>query len=224
MIRRIVAGLLVVPAAAGLAVLGLASPAAAHNCGSLTDCLPSGRSLLLALAAVLVVVGLVVLFSAFPPAGGAALALAGGGIAGSAGAISISTAVAGTATVGAGIALAAAADGMPTGGSGGSGSSGRGGDPARSDNARRFREDDFEGTGYSADDLASMTHRHTGSGDMHIGGSAPRPTEAEILNTLRFGRPSNLEGQNAVQYVKDGIRVIVNREMPWQSTSYYIGG
>lgn len=224
MIRRGLAGLTAILAATGLAVLGFASPAVAHDCGSLTDCLPSGRSLLMALAAVLVVVGLVVLFSAFPPAGGAALALAGGGIAGSAGAISISTAVAGTATVGAGIALAATADGMPNGGSGGSGSSGRGGDPARPDNSRRFPDDDFEATGYSADDLASMTHRHTGSGDMHIGGSAPRPTEAEILDTLRFGQSSGLEGQNAVQYVKDGIRVIVNRDMPWQSTSYYIGG
>lgn len=137
-IRRGVAGLLAVLMATGLAVLGFASPAAAHHCGSLTDCLPSGRSLLMALAAVLIVVGIVVLFSAFPPAGGAALALAGGGVAGSAGAISLSTVAAGTATIGAGIALAAAADGMPTGGggSGGSsgGSSGSAPDPARSMN------------------------------------------------------------------------------------------
>jgi hypothetical protein len=69
-----------------------------------------------------------------------------------------------------------------------------------------------------------MTHRQTGAGDMHVGGSAPRPTEAEILDTIRLGEPSNLEGQNSVQYVRNGIRVIINREMPWQSTSYYIGG
>ena len=69
-----------------------------------------------------------------------------------------------------------------------------------------------------------MVHRHTGSGDMHIGGSADRPTEAQILDVLRFGRSSGLDGQNAVQYVKDGIRVIINRDIPWKCTAYAIGG
>jgi hypothetical protein len=74
------------------------------------------------------------------------------------------------------------------------------------------------------DDLASMAHRHTGSGDMHIGGSAPRPTEAEIMDTLGNGEFGPYGEGNSVAYVRNGIRVIVNRDMPWQSTAYYIGG
>ena len=69
-----------------------------------------------------------------------------------------------------------------------------------------------------------MAHLHTGSGDLHIGGSARRPTEAQNLDALRFGRSNPLEGQNAVQYIKCNVRVIINRDMPWQSTANYIGG
>jgi hypothetical protein len=102
--------------------------------------------------------------------------------------------------------------------------SGGGGDwEEEQGNAANFDPEDFENTEYSLDEVASMTHRHTGSGDMHIGGSAPRPSEAEIADTLKYGKASPLAGQNAVQYVRNGIRVIVNRDMPWQSTSYYIG-
>jgi hypothetical protein len=125
MIRRILTSVGATVAVTGLVLLSTASPAAAHNCGSLFDCLPSGRSLLIALAAVLIVVGLVLIIAAFPPAG-AGLALAGGGVVGSAGAISMSTVVTGAVSVGTGIALATAAEGMPTGG-GGSGGSGSGG-------------------------------------------------------------------------------------------------
>lgn len=69
----------------------------ADNCGSLSDCLPSARSLLIALAAVLIVVGLVALLAgtggmaAGPLAAlleGGSLVYATGGVAGSAGAIS----------------------------------------------------------------------------------------------------------------------------------------
>lgn len=74
------------------------------------------------------------------------------------------------------------------------------------------------------DEIAGMTYRHTGSGDMHIGGSAPRPTELEIRTTLSQGEGTVLEGQNSVSYIHNGVRVIVNRDMPWQSTANYLGG
>jgi len=67
-----------------------------------------------------------------------------------------------------------------------------------------------------------MAYRHTGSGDLHIGGSARRPTEAQNLDVLKFGRSNPLDGQNAVEYVMGRVRVIINRDMPWQSTSHYI--
>jgi hypothetical protein len=208
--------------------------ALADNCGSLSDCLPSARGLLIALAAVLIVVGIAALLAgtggmaAGPLAAlleGGGLAFAAEGVAGSAGAIS-ATAAADLAAAGAvstvgGIMLAEAASG--SGSSSGS-SSGSGSGSGAGGNVDRFPKDDFEGTGYSADDLAGMTYRHTGSGDMHIGGSSPRPTEAEITQALRNGLAQDYEDHNAVQYVLGRVKVIINRDMPWQSTAYYIGG
>lgn len=171
-----------------------------------------------AITAVLLLLALAALLSMFPP-GGMALALAGGGAL--AGGITITPAlVGGTAIVGAisGVMLAQASNGGGSAGDLGPGKS------ARPSNQSRFPEDDFEGTGYSLDDLAAMTYRHTGSGEMHIGGSAPRPTQAEILETLARGRTARVEGPDSVAYIHRGVKVIVNRNMPWQSTAYYIGG
>jgi hypothetical protein len=108
-----------------------AGAAWADNCGTVTDCFPSGRSVLLALAAVLVVAGLVALLFGGGALlaglfGGGSLALASGGVAASAGAVSISAAAAGQLAVGgaaaitSGVLLAATAEGA----SGGGGSSG----------------------------------------------------------------------------------------------------
>lgn len=124
--RRVLAGAAATAVATAALLLATPGPAAAHNCGSLADCLPSGRGLLTALAAVLIVVGLAILISAFPPAGGLVLAGVGSGVATSAGAISLSTVAAGVGTVGVGIALATAAEGLPSGGPGGGGSGGSG--------------------------------------------------------------------------------------------------
>lgn len=60
--------------------------------------------------------------------------------------------------------------------------------------------------------------------DLHIGGSRPRPSEQEILDALTHGSRKPIDGQNAVQYVLGRVKVIVNRDMPWQSTGYYRGG
>jgi hypothetical protein len=177
-----------------------------------------------AVGMVLLVLGLAALITMFPPGG---LALAGGlGAAGVTVTLSAET-LATVAAIGgiSGWMLASAADGTGGDGGGGDGGSGEGGGgEGGGNNAARFPGDDFEGTGYSMDDLASMAHRHTGSGDMHIGGSAPRPTEAEIVDTLGNGTFGPYGEGNSVAYVRDGIRVIVNRDMPWQSTAYYIGG
>jgi hypothetical protein len=170
-----------------------------------------------ALIAVLLLLALAALFTMFPPGG---LALVGGGMLG--GSITISgTLLLETALVGAisGVLLAEATGG----GLGGSSGDGGGGGGRRS-NRDDFPDDDFDGTGMSMDEIAQLTHRHTGAGDMPIGGSAPRPTLSEIDDVLAHGARTELSGQNAVQYVKDGIRVIVNRDMPWRSTAYYIGG
>jgi hypothetical protein len=180
-----------------------------------------------AVTAVLLVLALAAIISMFPP-GGMALAFAGSGALASG--VAITPALLGEAAiVGAlsGILLAEAADSGSGGGTSGDSAPGESvpGDSARPSNAERFPADSFENTEYAMDDIASMAYRHTGSGNMHIGGSAPRPTESEILETLAKGRWQELESSpNSVQYVWNNIKVIVNRDMPWQSTSYYIGG
>jgi hypothetical protein len=119
---------------AALAVLATAGPALADNCGTLTDCLPSAKGLLIALAAVLIIAGVVaigfggaaLLAAAF---GGGGLALAGGGVISAAGAISVSAAAeitaAGAIATTTGVMMASAADG--TGGPAGPSQGGPGG-------------------------------------------------------------------------------------------------
>jgi hypothetical protein len=106
----------------------------------------------------------------FPP-GGLALAFAGGGEL--AAGITVTPALLGQAAIlGAlsGILLAEAADGGSTDGTPGDSSPG---ESARPSNAERFPADSFENTNYSMDEIASMVYRHTGSGEMHIGGALP---------------------------------------------------
>jgi hypothetical protein len=167
-----------------------------------------------ALLAVVLLAVVALLLTAFPP-GGAALAVAGGGALGAGAALTPSV-VGTTAVVGAlsgWLHAAATADG---GGGGGSGE--------RRDNRDDFDEDDFEYSGHSEDELTEMIYRHTGSGDMHIGGSPPRPTFDEIQATLRHGTRIDVRGDHSVGYIRNGVKVIVNRAMPWRSTSYYSGG
>ncbi len=129
--------------------LVLPRPAAADNCGDISDCFPSAKGILFALAAVLIVVGILALLSGGPgllallaaaaeTTGGGGLALAGGGVlaeAGvvvtAAGAVEVVGGVAAIAT-GTHIVLSQAAesggssgsDGQQGGSSGGSGSGG----------------------------------------------------------------------------------------------------
>jgi hypothetical protein len=156
----------------GAVVIGTATPAAAHNCGSLVDCLPSARSLLIALAAILIVAGVAAIMIGGAPLffGGGALALASGGVAASAGAVSMTTVAAGATSVVAGTALAMAAEGASTGGGSGgsdsgggsgSGSSG-GGDPSRSVS---FRESQLQHAFRHADDFGVTGNWNKAAGE-----------------------------------------------------------
>jgi len=84
--------------------------------------------------------------------------------------------------------------------------------------------DDFESTGYLRDDLASVTHRHTGSGDLHARGQRAAPVQQSILDALTNGTPRPIDGQNAVRHVLGRVEVIVGRDVPWQSVGHYRGG
>ncbi|MFJ1459613.1 hypothetical protein [Nocardia sp. N2S4-5] len=76
--------------------------------------------------------------------------------------------------------------------------------------------DDFDGTGYSLDEIAEFARGHAGDDNPAMG----RPSLQEIEETLKNGKTSPGEG-NSVRYDYKGVRVIVNRDLPWRSTTYY---
>jgi hypothetical protein len=56
----------------------------------------------------------------------------------------------------------------------------------------------------------------------------PRPTKAEIQAALDKGTPVKPTNQqdpdsNQEQFDYKGVRVIVNYDMPWRTTTYYTG-
>ena len=131
--------------------LSLSDPAFGDNCGSISDCFPSAKGILFALAAVLILVGILALLSGGPgvlaflaaaaaESGAGGLALAGGGILTEAGVVTVSAAevaqvAAGVTAVTEGtVLLSQASDSTSSSGQdggqvgGGSGSSGTGGD------------------------------------------------------------------------------------------------
>jgi hypothetical protein len=86
--------------------------------------------------------------------------------------------------------------------------------------------DNIDNTNLSIDELADAVYQHTGAGDVQVGGSARRPTRDEIYEAIDLGRreekAQDVEGEIAVYYEFGGVRVIVNPQMPFRSTAYYL--
>jgi Pretoxin HINT domain len=72
---------------------------------------------------------------------------------------------------------------------------------------------------FDADELAQLTYQHVGAGDI-----AGRPSLLEIETAINRATPVRLPGQNAVQFEYNGVRVIINEDIPTRSTAYYPGG
>ncbi|MET7684320.1 polymorphic toxin-type HINT domain-containing protein [Streptomyces sp. NPDC005423] len=83
----------------------------------------------------------------------------------------------------------------------------------------RLGGEDFHGSEYSLDEITQFVNGHTGDGNSAMG----RPSVAEVETTLRQAGPRQLEGQNSSRFDHNGVRVIVNWDMPWKSTAYYPG-
>ena len=77
----------------------------------------------------------------------------------------------------------------------------------------------FRGSEYNQDEIEQFVNGHTGDGDPAMN----RPTQDQVNAALNKGTPVKLEGQNAESFDYNGVRVIVNYDMPWRSTSYKIG-
>jgi hypothetical protein len=80
--------------------------------------------------------------------------------------------------------------------------------------------DGFRGSEYSQDEIEEFINGHTGDRDPTMN----RPTPQQVNAALNKSTPVKLEGQNAEQFDYevggDRIRVIVNYDMPWRSTSF----
>jgi hypothetical protein len=95
---------------------------------------------------------------------------------------------------------------------------GRAPKPAEQQTGRRAPEDsaDFRGSGFGRDEIEQFINGHTGDKNPVMG----RPTEAQVHDALTKGEPTRLQGQNAETFDYNGVRVIVNYDMRWRSTSY----
>lgn len=77
----------------------------------------------------------------------------------------------------------------------------------------------FRGSEFSKDEIVEFVNGHTGDGNSAMG----RPTPAEVDIALSKGSPEKMGNRNAEKFEYNGVRVIVNYDMPWKSTSYYPG-
>ncbi|MFD7922188.1 polymorphic toxin-type HINT domain-containing protein [Streptomyces sp. NPDC059740] len=91
--------------------------------------------------------------------------------------------------------------------------------PLGGKNGDHLGGEDFHGSEYSLDEITEFVNGHTGDGNPAMG----RPSAAEVETTLRQAGSRQLEGQNSSRFDHDGVRVIVNWDMPWKSTAYYPG-
>ena len=71
---------------------------------------------------------------------------------------------------------------------------------------------------YTAEELAQFADQHGGEGEL-----TGRPSLEEIHRTLTSVEGSSIPGQNAVRFDYQGVRVIINRDLPWRSTAYFAG-
>jgi RHS repeat-associated protein len=91
--------------------------------------------------------------------------------------------------------------------------------PIGGKNGDHLGGEDFHGSEYSLDEIAEFVKGHTGDGNPMM----RRPSAAEVETTLRQAGPRQIERQNSSRFDHNGVRVIVNWEMPWKSTAYYPG-
>jgi hypothetical protein len=73
----------------------------------------------------------------------------------------------------------------------------------------------FHGTDYSLDEMTQFVYGHTGAGNPAM----RRPSMAQIEATLRSAGPVRIGEQNAASFDYNGVRVIINYDMPWKSTA-----
>ncbi|MBP2702189.1 DNRLRE domain-containing protein [Microbispora sp. RL4-1S] len=93
------------------------------------------------------------------------------------------------------------------------------GRPIGGRNGDELGAQDFHGQEYTLDEMVEFVNGHTGDGNPAMG----RPSRAQIETALRQAGPVRIGEQNAAQFDHNGVRVIINYDLPWKSTSYFPG-
>jgi hypothetical protein len=75
--------------------------------------------------------------------------------------------------------------------------------------------DGFRGSEYSQDEIEQFINGHTGDRDPTM----KRPSAQQVNAALTKGTPVRLPDQNAEYFDYNGVRVIVNYDIPWRSTA-----
>jgi hypothetical protein len=78
----------------------------------------------------------------------------------------------------------------------------------------------FRGSEYSKDEIVQFVNGHTDNANPAMG----RPSEAQVEAALTKGEAVKLPGRNAEEFEYKGVHVVVNYDIPWRSSSWFING
>lgn len=98
-------------------------------------------------------------------------------------------------------------------------------DPARIDYGGSGGDDyepteGFRGSEFSQDEIVQFINGHTDNVNPAMG----RPTQDQIEAALTKGTGQKVAGRNAETFEYKGVHVVVNYDMPWRSSSWYVNG
>jgi hypothetical protein len=77
----------------------------------------------------------------------------------------------------------------------------------------------LRGSEYSQDELVQFINGHTDNANPAMG----RPSESQIEAALTKGEATQVPGRNAEEFEYKGVHVVVNYDIPWRSSSWFIG-
>jgi hypothetical protein len=98
-------------------------------------------------------------------------------------------------------------------------------DPARTDYAGSGDDDyepteGFRGSEFSKDEIVQFINGHIDNANPAMG----RPSPEQIDAALTKGTGQRVPGRNAETFEYKGVHVVVNYDMPWRSSSWFVSG
>jgi uncharacterized protein YukE len=78
----------------------------------------------------------------------------------------------------------------------------------------------FRGSEFSKDEIVQFINGHTDNANPAMG----RPSQEQIDAALTKGDGQKVSGRNAETFEYKGVHVVVNYDMPWRSSSWFVSG